>query len=306
MPYLRLLRPRQWTKNLIVFAAPLFAFRIDAETVASSVLAFAMLCLASSAYYIVNDFADRELDRQHPRKRERPIASGAIGVPTALSLAVAMIATALVVSWLHSRGLGAIVTAYAVLQLVYNLKLKDMVILDVMSIATGFVLRAVAGAAATDLPVSGWFLLCTALLALFLGFEKRKAELRVVGANSIRTREVLAHYSLPLLSRMETIAAAGAVITYAIWSSGPQVHGAATPWMLVTIPFVLYGVFRYQLLSTPPEAGRANPALPESEREQAERPEEILLSDPGILITTVGWALASFAIMLLKQRGTIG
>jgi 4-hydroxybenzoate polyprenyltransferase len=301
--YGTILRPRQWTKNLIVFAAPLFALRTDLATVLGSLLAFLVLCMTSSGFYIWNDVADLDSDRRHPAKRRRPIASGAVSIPVALALGSTLPALGLAVGWTHSRGLGGIVTAYALLQVAYNLKLKRMVILDVMAIATGFVLRAVAGAAATDLPVSSWFLLCTALLALFLGFEKRKAELRLLGERSNETRSVLGLYSLPLLSRMETIAAAGAVVTYAIWASGPQVHGASTPWMLLTTPFVLYGVFRYQLLSTPREG--SDGATAGAGQGRTERPEEILLSDPPILLTTLAWALAGLVIMLLKEHGQI-
>ncbi len=295
------MRPRQWTKNLIVFSAPLFAFHVDVPTALAALGAFALLCCASSGFYLINDVADLEADRRHPVKRHRAIASGRVSVPLAIALAVALLGVALAGGWLTSAALGVAISAYVVLQVAYNAILKRTVLVDIMAIATGFVLRAYAGAAAADVAVSPWFLTCTALLALFLGIEKRKAELRFLGTDSRTTRAVLGEYSLPLLVRMENTVTAGAVITYTIWASGPQVRGAPTPWMLVTIPFVLYGVFRYQMLSTPDDAPR--PDATDRRGVRAERPEEVLLTDPPILINALAWALTSFLVLLLQREG---
>ncbi|HEY9711301.1 MAG TPA: decaprenyl-phosphate phosphoribosyltransferase, partial [Oculatellaceae cyanobacterium] len=254
--YLAALRPRQWTKNLIVFAAPLFAFSINLPSFLGSLLAFVLFCCTSSSFYLFNDIADVESDRQHPIKCKRPIAAGKISIPNAIGIAVVLLAGAIVIGWLQSPNLGATLICYALLQTAYNLRLKRTVILDIVAIATGFILRAYAGAAATEIVVSPWFLLCTAMLALFLGVEKRKAELRLSKIRGGKTRSVLKRYSLPLLTRMESTVTTGAVITYALWSSGPQVSGAPTSWMLLTLPFVLYGIFRYQLLSDPQEIAR--------------------------------------------------
>jgi 4-hydroxybenzoate polyprenyltransferase len=177
-PYVAALRPRQWTKNLIVFAGPLFAFMITWQSFLGSLLAFALFCCASSSFYLFNDLIDREADRCHPIKCKRPIAAGLVSVPAALGMAVGLLGTALVIGWLYSPYLGLTILGYAILQVAYNLRLKRVVILDIIAIAIGFVLRAYAGAAATQIVLSSWFLLCTAMLALFLGIEKRKAELR--------------------------------------------------------------------------------------------------------------------------------
>lgn len=305
-PYITALRPRQWTKNLIVFAAPLFAFSVNLESILGSSLAFVLFCWTSSSFYLLNDVVDVESDRKHPVKCNRPIASGKVSIPVAIAMAVTLLGGAIIIGWMRSRWLGATIISYALLQIAYNLKLKRTVILDVVAIAMGFVLRAYAGGAATRIPLSPWFLLCTAMLALFLGVEKRKAELRLIKINGGKTRTVLRRYSLGLLARMESVVTNGAILTYAIWSSGPQVNGASTPWMMVTLPFVMYGIFRYQLLSDPEEIARRTEGEHKGELGgQSERPEEVLLRDRPILLTVVGWIITSFAILWLKTNGII-
>jgi decaprenyl-phosphate phosphoribosyltransferase len=304
LPHLFALRPRQWTKNLIVFAAPLFGFSINLHSFLGCLLAFVLLCCTSSSFYLLNDIVDIEADRQHPIKCKRPIAAGAVSIPVAVCMAVVLMSSALVISWLRGPALGATIAGYITLQIAYNLRLKRTVILDIIAIATGFVLRAYAGAAATGIILSPWFILCTAMLALFLGVEKRKAEMRLVAIRGGKARSVLRRYSLPLLTRMESTVTTGAVMSYAIWSSGPQVGGAATPWMLLTLPFVLYGIFRYQLISDPEEiARRSNVGLEQGG--QSERPEEVLLTDLPILLTVVGWIITVSAILFLKHQGSI-
>ncbi|MBD2593978.1 decaprenyl-phosphate phosphoribosyltransferase [Nostoc spongiaeforme FACHB-130] len=297
------LRPRQWTKNLVVFAAPLFAFSITLQSLIGSLLAFILFCCASSGFYLINDIADVESDRQHPIKCHRPIAAELVKIPVAIGMAVALLGIALSIGWLRSPQLGATITAYTLLQIAYNLRLKRMVILDIGAIATGFVLRALAGAAATDIVLSAWFILCTAMLALFLGVEKRKAELRLTQIKGNKPRAVLKRYSLPLLNRMENVVSTGTVVTYALWSAGPYLHGASTSWMLVTLPFVLYGIFRYQLLSDPHDIGNHSDNLEQGGR--SERPEELLLKDLPILVTVMGWILTCFTILWLNKQGII-
>jgi 4-hydroxybenzoate polyprenyltransferase len=305
LPYLESLRPRQWTKNLIVFAAPLFAFSLSLQTFLGSVLAFILFCCASSGFYLVNDIADVKSDRQHPMKCKRPIAAGLISIPIALGMAFILLGSAMVISWWRSPYLGVTLVGYALLQIAYNWKLKRIVILDVLAIAIGFILRAYAGAAATQIILSPWFVVCTAMLALFLGIEKRKAELRLSEFKGKKTRAVLHHYSLPLLSRMESAVTNGVVITYALWSAGPQLSGASTTWMLLTLPFVLYGIFRYQFLSDPDEIARRN-ELSAEQAGQTERPEEVLLKDPQILLTVIGWIITVFLVLFFKHKGAIG
>ncbi|HIK31304.1 MAG TPA: decaprenyl-phosphate phosphoribosyltransferase [Oscillatoriales cyanobacterium M59_W2019_021] len=298
LPYFQALRPRQWTKNLVVFAAPLFAFSLNWQTLADIGLAFALFCCASSSFYLINDIADVEADRRHPVKCQRPIAAGRVSIPAALCMAIVLLGGALTLGWRHAPALGIVLLSYAVLQVAYNLKLKHTPLLDIVAIAMGFVLRACAGGAATGLTLSPWFLLCTAMLALFLGIEKRKAELRLAKGRGGKTRAVLRRYSLPLLTRMESTVTTGTIMSYALWSSGPVVNGASTSWMLLTLPFVLYGVFRYQLLSDPKPASRQLAG-----HESTERPEEVLLKDFPILATTIAWMATSFAILFLQHQG---
>lgn len=302
--YLEALRPRQWTKNLVVFAAPLFAFSINLNSLLGSLLAFSLFAAASSSFYLINDIADVEADRRHPVKCNRPIAAGKVSIPAAIAIAAILLSGSLIIGFLRSLWLGATILAYALLQVAYNLRLKRTPILDVIAIASGFVLRAAAGAAATSIYLSPWFLLCTAMLALFLAVEKRKAELRLIAIKGGKTRTVLKRYSLPLLARMESVITTGTIMTYALWSSGPAVSGASTSWMLVTLPFVLYGVFRYQLLSDPQEIERRS----NSEHEAGgvtERPEEVLLKDKPILLTVLCWLLTVFTILALKEQNII-
>lgn len=300
--HIKALRPRQWTKNLIVFAAPLFAFEISTKSIAGSILAFCLFCAAASSFYLLNDIFDVKSDRQHPVKSKRPIASGMVAVPTAIAMAVILLTLALAIGWWASPSLGLTILSYALLQVAYNLRLKHTVILDVIAIATGFILRAIAGAAATGIMLSAWFLLCTAMLALFLGIEKRKAELRLSDLKGQKSRAVLHRYTLPLLSRMESVVTNGTIVTYALWSAGPIVNGASTAWMMLTLPFVLYGIFRYQLLSDPQEIARSST---DEQGGQTERPEEVLLKDRPILLTVFGWIATTFTILLLKKHGFI-
>ncbi|MEO1296979.1 MAG: decaprenyl-phosphate phosphoribosyltransferase [Cyanobacteria bacterium J06636_16] len=303
-PHIAALRPRQWTKNFIVFAAPLFGFSISWPSVFSALLALCLFCAASSSFYLLNDVADIEADRQHPVKCKRPIAAGRVSIPVALVMSVALLVSAITLGWLKTPLLGVTLCSYALLQIAYNVRLKRIAILDILAIATGFVLRAAAGAAATGIYMSPWFLLCTAMLAIFLGIEKRKAELRLLQVRGGKTRSVLKFYSLSLLTRMETVVTTSTLMSYALWSSGPALQGASTPWMLLTLPFVLYGIFRYQLLSDPK---RIEKQVYEDAGlgEKSERPEEVLLTDRPILLTVVGWSLSVFLILWLQKQGIV-
>lgn len=303
LPYLQALRPRQWTKNLIVFAAMLFSFRINWQSFSASFLAFTLFCCISSGFYLLNDIADVKSDRQHPVKSKRPIASGKVKISIAMGMAIILVVGASVLGLLYKNFLGIILISYAIVQVAYNLKLKHTPIWDIIAIACGFVLRALAGGAATSINLSVWFLLCTAMLALFLAIEKRKAELRLLEIRGGKTRAVLKHYSLPLLTRMESTVTNGTIISYALWSSGPQLNGASTPWMMLTFPFVLHGVFRYQLLSDINVTVSKEGA--EIRAERTERPEEILLTDRQICLTVIIWLVTIFLILKLKSQGFI-
>jgi 4-hydroxybenzoate polyprenyltransferase len=208
--------------------------------------------------------------------------------------------TSLAVAASLSQALAAVILAYALIQLAYCLQLKRKPLLDIFCIASGFLLRALAGLVATALGASPWFLLTIGLLALFLAVEKRKAELRISMDRGVVTRQVLIRYSLPLLHRLESLVASSAFMAYALWSAGPTLKGASTSWMLLTLPFVLVGIFRYQLLSDPEEAQRRATDNP---GQTTEKPEEILLGDHGIQLTLLGWLTTVVVVGMAHRLG---
>jgi decaprenyl-phosphate phosphoribosyltransferase len=293
-------RPRQWTKNLLVYASALFSFLGDPRIWLNSTVALISFCLISSAIYLVNDVLDVEADRAHPSKCRRPIASGQLPVGLALVAAVVLCGVSLSLALSVSPALSGVILAYALIQLAYCLRLKREPLLDLFCIASGFLLRALAGLVATGLGNSPWFLLCIGLLALFLAVEKRKAELRVSLDRGVVTRRVLQRYSLPLLQRLESLVSSSAFMAYALWSSGPGLNGASTSWMLLTVPFVLVGIFRYQLLSDPEEAERRSLLDPE---QTTEKPEEILLGDQGIHLVLIGWLVTLCGVGISHRLG---
>jgi 4-hydroxybenzoate polyprenyltransferase len=274
------LRPRQWTKNLLLFAGIIFAAEIgDLSRWVEAFAAFVAYCAASSASYLVNDVRDAPHDRLHPVKRSRPIARGELSPRAAEALAAALllVAFALVIP----LGIASILflCGFLALQAAYTLSLKHVVLLDVMTIGGLFVIRAAAGAAAVDVRISPWLLLCTALLALFLALAKRRGELVLVGAEATPGRPVLEGYSLALVDQLVTIVAASTVISYCLYTFTARDSKA----MMVTIPFVVFGVFRYLLLM--------------HRRDLGEEPEEVLLRDVPILLCIAGWAACAAVIL---------
>src|SRR5438034_5235059 len=274
------LRPRQWSKNLLVFAGIVFAAKLgDAGRWGEAVACFVAYCALSSAAYLVNDLRDLEHDRLHPVKRQRPIARGEVPVGLAVALAAVLAAVALGIgAWLGLVSLGFLL-AFGALQLAYSFGLKHVVLLDVFAIGGLFVIRAAAGAAAVHVRISPWLLLCTALLALFLALAKRRGELVLVGARETPGRPVLEGYSLALVDQLVTIVAASTVISYSLYTFTARDSKA----MMITIPFVLFGVFRYLLLM--------------HRRDLGEEPEEILLRDLPILVCIAGWAVCAAVIL---------
>lgn len=291
-------RPRQWTKNLLVYTSALFSFQLHPSIWWASTEALLAFCLISSAVYLLNDVIDRQADRAHPSKCRRPIAAGAVAVPIALIASALIAILSLAVGASVSPGLAAVITGYALIQIAYCLGLKRQPLLDLFCIASGFILRALAGLVATGLGASPWFLLTIGLLALFLAVEKRKAELRVSLDSGVLTRQVLLRYSLPLLQRLESLVASSAFMAYALWSAGPTLGGASTSWMLLTAPFVIAGIFRYQLLSDPEETERRCARYPDR---CSEKPEEILLGDRGIQLILFGW-ISSVSLIGMGHR----
>jgi 4-hydroxybenzoate polyprenyltransferase len=276
------LRPRQWTKNLLLFAGLLFAGKLGETSLwPEALLAFAAYCAASSAAYLANDVRDAPHDRDHPVKRFRPVASGELSARGALALAACLTGAAL--GGAAALGLGslAFMGAFLALQAAYSLRLKHVVLIDVLTISALFVLRAGAGAEAVDVRISPWLLICTGLLALFLALAKRRAELVLVGADETPGRPVLEGYSLALVDQLVSIVAASTVIAYSLYTFTARDSKA----MMATIPFVVYGVFRYLLLL--------------HRRDLGEEPENVLLTDVPLILTLAAWAATSALILAL-------
>ena len=242
---LEAMRPKQWIKNVFVFAGLAFAHKLsDPKSVGLAVATFAAFCLASGATYLLNDVRDAEADRHNPRTASRPIARGDLSPALALSVAAVSAVVALGITALVNVETLGVLAGYIVLQLAYSNGLKHVLFLDVMIIAAGFVLRAAAGGLAIEVPISSWLLLCTGLLATFLGFTKRRAEAVALGGTEAPRREVLDQYSVGLLDELIAVVTPSTVVVYAIYAA----TGAHTHWMLLTVPFVLYGVFRVLFL----------------------------------------------------------
>ena len=273
------MRPRQWTKNLLLFAGIVFAAELDdPERWAKAIAAFVAYCLASSAAYIFNDVRDAERDRLHPVKRLRPIASGRVRPERALNVAGILVALAFAIVAPLGWGSLAYMAGFVGLQAAYSLGLKNIPLIDVMAIAGLFVIRAAAGAEAVDVKISPWLIVCTALLALFLALAKRRGEL-ATGVEEGRL--VLSGYSLELVDQLVTIVAACTIVAYSLYTFEAR-EGSA---MMATIPFVVYGLFRYIQLMHREDLG--------------EEPENVLLTDGPILATIAGWAVTSAVILAL-------
>jgi 4-hydroxybenzoate polyprenyltransferase len=279
------LRPQQWTKNLIVFGGLLFGRRLfDGVAVLQASAAFAVFCALSGVVYLTNDVADRERDRLHPFKKHRPIASGAVPPGIALATAVALGAAALGVSFWVRFEFGLIAAAYIVLQTVYSSWLKHVVIIDVLTIALGFVLRAVAGAVAIAVPISHWLLICTILLALFLALSKRRHELLLLAEGATNHRRILQEYSPYLLDQMIGVVTASTLMAYIFYTISPETtQKFGTPLLGLTIPFPIYGIFRYLYLVHQKEGGG--------------NPSELLLNDRPLLVCVALWGIAVAAII---------
>ena len=286
-------RPRQWTKNLLIFAAPLFNFQYERQIWFNSFLAIICFCLISSSIYLLNDSIDYKQDKIHPRKKYRPIASNKISIKFALIFSSFLLATSLFLAFITSKYFALILILYWIIQFFYCTYLKNIVLLDIFCIASGFILRASAGLIAPSLPNSPWFILSIGLLALYLAIEKRKAELNRSLKTNIITRKVLKNYSIPLLLRLESLVGTSSFITYSLWASGPLLKGAKSSWMMLTIPFVLFGIFRYQLISDFENKFRNNS---EDSNHLSETPEEILIKDPGIKLSILGWLITTIII----------
>lgn len=284
MPLLRSLRPRQWAKNTLVLTALIFAgSATDPMSVARALGAMLLFCAAASGLYLINDLSDVERDRLHPSKRTRPIASGALGASTARAAAVALLGPSLILGFLLSIPFGLALAAYAGMTLAYSAGLKHVAIADVFVLASGFVLRVVAGALVLDLAVSDWLLICALQVSLFMALCKRRHELGLLGGEAIEHRAALAHYSPGLLDQMIAIITSAILVSYSLYTLWPDtVAHVGSTRLKYSIPFVMLGVFRYlQLVYVKDEGGA---------------PERVL-TDRGIVLIAVCWAASVAAVI---------
>ena len=283
------MRPYQWTKNLLLFAALVFAGELGhAEKALVSLAAFAAFCLAASATYIFNDLLDIESDREHPKKRHRPLASGALSPFAAWILLIALFSASIAIAWAIRFEFLLALLAYVALTLAYTLKLKHVMIIDVMAIALGFVIRAVAGALALNVPFSNWLVVCTLFLATFLGLSKRRQEIVLLEEGAQSHRQVLQHYTVHYLDQLILIMAGGTLLTYTIYTCSPEViQRLGTDKLYVTLPFVVYGLFRYLHLIHH-ETGGGDPS-------------STLIKDRPLGVTVVLWAIACAILIYLPR-----
>lgn len=284
-------RPRQWSKNLIIYLA--FFFTLNEywgpSDIAAAIplfgkatIAFVIFSALTGAVYLINDIFDVERDRLHPRKRLRPIASGQLSISVAWFVAAALIVTGLIVAFVFQPMFGIVTLAYVVSLVAYSMYLKQVVLVDVFIISGGFVLRAVAGAAVMQVPVSPWLFMCTGLAALLLALAKRKSELAQAGENAARQRKSLQAYTLPFLDQLITMVATASVVAYSLYTftAGNLPDNNA---MMLTIPFIVYGIFRYLFVVHQTGAG--------------ENPEEILLGDRPLAIAIVLWLISAGLVL---------
>lgn len=281
----RSLRPSQWTKNVLVFAGLIFGQKLmDPAASSSAGAAFAIFCLVSSVVYLVNDVRDREADRLHPLKSQRPIASGALSPRVAIGAAVILAVGSLIAAFVLNREFGLVAVIYLTLLIWYSMWAKHVVILDVLTLAGGFVLRALAGAVVIDVLFSHWLLLLTLLLALFVALSKRRAELVALADDAKGHRRSLAEYSPYLLDQMIGVVTASTLLAYAFYTISPDtVTKFGTDRLLWTVPFPLYGIFRYLYLV--------------HQREGGGNPSETLVTDRPLLVCVALWGASVILIL---------
>lgn len=287
------LRPKQWIKNGFVLAALVFSRHLfDVTYVWRSISAAIIFIMLSGAVYLINDIFDRESDRRHPEKRNRPIASGRLSVTVALVVAISLIVVSLISAFSLDTRFGVVSAVYWVQNLAYSFALKHIVILDVMIIASGFLLRAIGGAFAIDVSISSWFILCTMLLSLLIGFVKRRQEITLLEGDAAGHRKTLDEYTPAFLDQAIGIVTAGSLVAYALYTMSPEVaKKLGTEYLNLTIPFVIYGLLRYLYLAyTKGQGGDAASTL---------------LGDRPMLINGGLWLLTLVAVLYFGSSGSI-
>ena len=279
------LRPQQWTKNLVIFAAVLFVNRFtDAGALLKVGAAFLLFCVLSGSVYLLNDLRDAERDRLHPIKRHRPVASGALPKNLAGIWGVALLSLSLVAGFALDVSFGAVAASYAAVAISYTFLLKDLVIIDILAVSAGFVLRVVAGAVVIHVETSPWILICTLFLALLLSLGKRRSEILVLERNAGGHRPNLQEYSVQFLDYLMLLVTAGALMSYLLYALASGRHG---PFMGITIPFVFYGILRYLYLAF--------------QRGLGENPAELLVKDRPLLVNAVLWVLSAMVALYLER-----
>lgn len=275
------MRPKQWTKNLILFAGVLFSNNLlNWSLLRLSITGFLLFCMFSGGVYIVNDIVDMEKDKMHPKKSKRPLASGQVGIKQAIIFLIILLLISIPVSFWISTVFGFIGLGYLVLVSFYSFKLKNIVILDIMTISIGFVLRAIAGAVLIDVRISPWLLLCTILLSMFLALHKRKSEMQLLmNGSGSSSRKILEEYTPELINDMLHIVTSSTVMAYSLYTF----TGVHSMYMMGTIPFVIYGIFRYQYIA--------------HTKDMAENPELVLLGDKPLIIDIVLWVVSCIVIL---------
>lgn len=284
--YIRLLRPRQWLKNVFVFAGLIFSRQfVNPDSILSSILAFIVFSILSSSGYVINDILDYQEDKAHPIKSTRPIAAGKVERGSAGLLAATLLVLSLMGAYLLGSNFLYVCLAYTLLIVSYSIGIKNIVILDVLFVALGYVLRAIAGAVVIRVEISSWLLLCTLLIALFLAISKRRTEIVLLGEGATKHRRILSQYSLGLLNQMIAIVTAACIVAYCLYTLAPETVGKfGTRNLIYTIPFVIYGIFRYLYITF--------------QRVEADIPERVLFSDLPLQLCLIGWIVSCVWILV--------
>ena len=279
--YIKLARPHQWIKNFFVFGALIFSHEfLNINNVFKVFIAFICFCLISSTVYVMNDIVDVNKDRMHPQKKNRPIASKKVSVNQAKVLFIILLASSFIISFIFNWKLSIIIGLYFLNNIAYSFKLKNIVLLDVISIAVGFLLRIIGGGTIINVTLSSWLLLCTLFISLFLGLEKRKGEISSLKEDSSKHRKILDEYSIEMINDLSNIVCTGTIIFYALYT----VLAYKNQYMVITNIFVIYGVFRYKYLSETKGCGN---------------PTEMILTDKGILGISILWAITCILILIM-------
>ncbi|WP_053982972.1 decaprenyl-phosphate phosphoribosyltransferase [Niameybacter massiliensis] len=284
MEIIKLMRPKQWIKNLFVFAALIFSMKfLSPFHIGQAMLCFVLFCMISSSIYILNDIVDVEKDRLHPKKKNRPLAKGTVSIKAAGGVSIILMISSLLAGFLFNPLVGTVITLYLINNLIYSFKIKHIVIMDIISIAIGFILRVVAGAFAIDVGISAWILVCTFFISLFLGIGKRRGEILALEHNAHDHRANLKDYTEEFVNQITSIVVACTIMSYSLYTFTAYEH----MYMMLTIPFVVYGIFRYlNLIYTQDEGGN---------------PTELVLTDKLIIIDVVLWGFVSSAILYLTN-----